>query len=191
MLALETIGRAAGIGWKPEAIHVPRSRSDRFKRYECFKGVPVIFGSNDFHVVFPRELLSRPLPKTPKPISRFFAAEDSVWSHAPAKDFVGSVEDTVASLLLGGCPTIELIADIAGTSVRTLQRQLHNSGLSFSRVLDRVRFRIAAEYLLDPKATITEIAFQLGYSDPSAFSRAFRRMTGESPAAYQKRFVER
>ena len=190
MLALETIGRAAGPGWKPEAIHLPGRRSERFDRDELFRDVRMVYGARELQVVFSRELLSRPLPILPIPITETDESEEVVQRHAPAQDLVGSLDNTVASMLPRGCPSIDEIAGIANTSVRTLQRRLDDAGLSFRRVVDRVRFRVAGEYLRDPTATVTEIAFQLGYSDSTAFTRAFHRLTGESPTAYQKSLVE-
>ena len=73
------------------------------------------------------------------------------------------------------------------SSTRTLQRRLADEGLSYRDLLDELRYETALDLLQDPENTITEVANLLGYSDPSHFSRAFRRMAGVSPGEYQKK----
>ncbi len=81
------------------------------------------------------------------------------------------------------------IADVArdlGTSPRTLQRQLAASGQSFNVLLDATRRRAAEQYLSDARLSIAEVAYLLGYSEPAAFHRAFRRWTRMTPQAFRR-----
>ena len=68
---------------------------------------------------------------------------------------------------------------------RTLQRGLKAEGTSFQRVVGDVRLALARHHLDRPHATIQEVAFLLGYAEPSAFHRAFKRWTGRTPQAYR------
>ena len=70
---------------------------------------------------------------------------------------------------------------------RTLQRKLAGEGSSFSKLLDEVRKELAERYIEDQTRTISEVSFLLGFSESSAFSRAFRRWTGEAPSRYRSR----
>ena len=70
-------------------------------------------------------------------------------------------------------------------SVRSLQRNLRKFGTTFGAVLDETRRELAEHYVSDLKEDLTEIAFKLGYSEQSSFSRAFKRWTGISPSAYR------
>jgi AraC-like DNA-binding protein len=70
-------------------------------------------------------------------------------------------------------------------SVRTLQRNLAKAGLTYSKVVEYARFEAAAEMLARPDLKIIDIAYSLGYEDPSHFSRAFRRMIGQSPREFR------
>ncbi len=185
MLILEAVGRAAESAWRPEAIHLPGKRRERFARDEMFRDVRMVYGARDVAVVFSRDLLSRPLAPLSTRIATDRRAPELFHHHVPALDFVGSLEDTIASLLPRGCPSIDEIAEIAQTSARTLQRELSSADTSLRRIIDRVRYRLAAEYLRDPTASITEIALELGYGDSTAFSRAFHRIAGVSPSAYR------
>ncbi len=74
-----------------------------------------------------------------------------------------------------------------GMSERTLRRQLSNEGISFQEAKNIARRKWAKYYLAKSNMSLTEIAFELGYSELSAFSRAFRHWVGETPQAYRNR----
>ena len=69
---------------------------------------------------------------------------------------------------------------------RTLQRRLTDAGLDFKTLVDDTRRRLALRYLTDPRNTLTEVAYLLGYSEASAFNRAFRRWTGSTPRQHRR-----
>ena len=83
--------------------------------------------------------------------------------------------------------SLELAAEIAETSPRTLRRRLREEGTSFHGILDRIRFEAAEERLREPTLSLAEVSADLGYADQASFTRAFRRWTGEPPAAYRRR----
>ena len=81
-------------------------------------------------------------------------------------------------------------ADVAralNVSVRTMQRRLDASGTTFRELSNSVRGQLAEGYLADPRVSIAEVAFLLGFSDQSSFNRAFRRWTGDSPGRWRRR----
>ncbi len=84
-------------------------------------------------------------------------------------------------------PTIGDTAHRLGIPVRTMQRRLKESGLSYSRLVEQTRHELACRLLDKPDAKTSAVARALGYNDPSSFSRAFRRWTGMSPRAYRRR----
>ena len=84
-------------------------------------------------------------------------------------------------------PTIDNTARRVGMPVRTLQRRLKESGLSYSELVEQTRYELACRLLDMPGAKMAAVAKALGYNDPSSFSRAFRRWTGMSPRAYRFR----
>jgi AraC-like DNA-binding protein len=81
-------------------------------------------------------------------------------------------------------PTIITVATMLSMNVRTLQRHLGEHGLTFRILLDKYRRECAIRKLSDGSQSISEIATDLGYSDPSHFSRAFLRWTGRSPSQF-------
>lgn len=86
-----------------------------------------------------------------------------------------------------GLPTIGMIARHLGMSERTLQRRLHKSGLAFHDIVDSVQKTRGCNLISTTDLSLTEIAQQLGFSETSAFTRAFKRWSGMSPSLYRKR----
>jgi AraC-like DNA-binding protein len=92
----------------------------------------------------------------------------------------------IARVLVRGASGIEQVAKSMAMSVRTLQRRLHDAGLSYSDVQEDVRKTLAVNLLENETLALSEIAFSLGYSDVSAFNHAFRRWTGQAPGDYRR-----
>jgi AraC-like DNA-binding protein len=80
----------------------------------------------------------------------------------------------------------ELIARSLGMSVRSLQRNLNGARTSYEELLVDVKCELACAYLRDDRYSVTEVAYALGYDSLSAFARAFKRWTGQSPSGYQQ-----
>lgn len=101
------------------------------------------------------------------------------------------VESAVARILMeelrGGDPSLERVAKRMAMSPRTLQRRLRDEQSSFADVLDRTRKHFASCYLQERGLQLTEIAYLLGFSEQSAFTRAFQRWYGVSPTQYRAR----
>ncbi|KAA2238765.1 AraC family transcriptional regulator [Chitinophaga agrisoli] len=85
-----------------------------------------------------------------------------------------------------GIPTLEDLAANFNTSARTLQRRLQEEGITYQQLAEGVRKSLALHYLASGTYPIKEISYILGYNELSAFTRAFKRWTGSSPANYQK-----
>ena len=85
--------------------------------------------------------------------------------------------------LRSGTPSADAVARDLLIGARTLNRRLCEAHTSFSETLEAVRRQLAEHYIIDPALTLSEISFLLGFSEQSAFSRAYRRWTGQSPSA--------
>ncbi|MCJ8294394.1 MAG: AraC family transcriptional regulator [Colwellia sp.] len=92
----------------------------------------------------------------------------------------------INELLPLGCPSEEVIAYKLHMSKRTLQRKLKSEGQSYLPILTSVRIMLAKQFLKINDLSITEIAYQLGYSSPSTFARAFKKQTTLSPAGFKE-----
>jgi AraC-like DNA-binding protein len=100
-----------------------------------------------------------------------------------AKTMRGRVEALIMPILHTGDVSAETIASKLGTSRQTVYRNLKAEGVTFEHVLDALRHRMALHYLAGKKVSVNETAYLVGFSEPSAFSRAFKRWTGKSPRA--------
>lgn len=103
----------------------------------------------------------------------------------PKVDLVSSLRSLLGGLLDEQI-SIDTLAQMTGVKSRTLQRRLNDSGTSFTKLLDQVRFEVAAPLICDSDTPLTDIAYDLGFSDPAHFTRAFRRWTGMSPRDYRR-----
>jgi AraC-like DNA-binding protein len=99
--------------------------------------------------------------------------------------YTQQVVQALVQHLNGELPTIDAIAQQLALSVRQLQRELQTEGTSFQQLLDETRQELAVRYLKNPSTPIHDIAFLLGFSEPSAFHRAFKRWTGKTPRSYR------
>jgi AraC-like DNA-binding protein len=102
----------------------------------------------------------------------------------------GDLEQQIQALMIEQLPsgkvTDKMIARELHLSERTLQRKLRDKGTSFRKILENVRKMVALQYIRDTSTSMTEIAFLLGFSEQSAFSRAFKKWTGKSPVQYRE-----
>ena len=102
-----------------------------------------------------------------------------------SKSVRGRVESLLMPVLHKGDANMEAIAEKLAMSRQTLFRRLKEEGTSFEKVLDALRHRLALDYLNARKVSVNETAYLVGFSDPAAFSRAFKRWTGKSPQAFR------
>ncbi len=100
-------------------------------------------------------------------------------------EIVRTLKLMLPSYLDEGTPTVAEIAEMAGISVRSFQRKLSSLGLTYSGLLEAVRFENAAERLRNTDAKIIDVAFCSGYTDPAHFTRAFRRVSGVTPRQFR------
>lgn len=93
----------------------------------------------------------------------------------------------VAALIEDGAtaPDVHEVAEAMGTTVRTLQRRLHGTGLTYGGVVQQMRCAAARRLLRDPGRTIGQVARAVGYSDHAHFTRAFQRWTGLTPREFR------
>lgn len=160
--------------------------------YEALFGAPVGFASPIDEVVLPAELFDRPMPMANEAMHAYFQrhADAALAQLGPAPSLPDRVRAFVADRLPDGGATLEAAARSLGMSARTLQRRLRAEGASFEDLVDAAR-RARAMVYLDAHVSIGEVAYLLGYAEPSVFHRAFKRWTGTSPEAWRAASGER
>lgn len=175
-----------GSRWQPKAIllqHAPVSESSAYRR---MLGLVPQFNTPFNAWVFDARLLESPLSSADENLHRLIQQHLDSLDQMSIHELPTHVQQLLRSFLPSGRVTIEQIADYMLLSTRTLQRCLAEEGTSFQNLLDKTRQAMATRYLRDSAISLTELAGLLGYSDLSAFSRAFQRWFGQSPREWQK-----
>lgn len=167
----------------PKAIHFTHAEPAHRAEYDRVFGVPLVFGSHMNALLMDEEFLSFRLPRANRYVFGVLSAhaEALLKSLENAKTTRGRVEGLLMPILHTGEASMDVIARKLGFSRQTLFRRLKAEGVTFEKVLDELRHRLALYYLGGKKVSINETAYLVGFSDPAAFSRAFKRWTGSSP----------
>jgi AraC-like DNA-binding protein len=152
---------------------------------------PVEFGAPVDAIEFDAALLDVDLEGAdPTLVSVLRRHAEALLAEAPGPEAPATVAGALRRHLVGLPPSspaaVEEAARALGMSARSLQRRLGAEGTSFKDVVDDVRRDLSRSYLHDPRYGISEVAFLVGFAEVSAFSRAFRRWTGESPVAWRR-----
>jgi len=146
-------------------------------------GAPLIFSAPEYSMAMPASSLDQPVvgadPMLGVVLGRHLQQEAE--KLPPADDFLTQVQATARQALSDPELGAEHLARRLHLSQRTLQRRLTATGTSCQAIIDGVRREKALLLLRDPRLTLAEIAFTIGYSEMSAFYRAFRRWTGKTP----------
>jgi AraC-like DNA-binding protein len=124
----------------------------------------------------------------PDPVLHQLLARQAQQEHAALqrhRSLTGRVREAIVQTLSSGSP-LPLVAHALGTSAATLRRRLIAQGTNYRRLVEQTRRDSALRRLETPQVPIAEIAFELGYSHPPAFDRAFKRWYGRSPSEYRE-----
>ncbi|AIY41750.1 Transcriptional regulator [Collimonas arenae] len=159
------------------------------KPYRDWFGCPVLFDQPVTSIHLPQILLALPLRQPDTILLNVLErqAEGLLAELPPTDDFELAVRRCIARLIREGQAELELVANELHVSARTLHRRLEASGINFRELRESIRHRLAEHYLADPRLQLAEIAQLLGYSEQSAFTRAFRRWSGCTPYGYRQR----
>ena len=175
----------------PRAIRFTHKEPSYRAEYDRIFGVPLFFGSNMNALLLDEGFLKVSLPRANPHLSQVLTtrAEELLKSLESSKTTRGEVEKLLTPNLQSGETSVDVIARQLGVSRQTLFRRLKAEGVTFEKVLDELRHRKALKYLEEGKLSVNETAYLVGFSDPAAFSHAFKRWTGHSPATIRKRKV--
>lgn len=187
LLQLSLVRLALGDRWQPPVLHLPTIPSPVLAATAQLWDTRIHYYKPFTAIAIPRNVLATHMPQASTTRATADQSDLQTWqASAPALDFIGSLEQTLSTLLLAGYPAIELTADAIGISIRSLQRGLSKQGLSYSRLMDKVRYQKAIALMDDSEVPLTEVAYALGYSEPANFSHAFKRWTGVSPRQFRQ-----
>lgn len=176
----------------PLEVLLPFPRPRRTRVYARVFRCPLRFDQPAAAMVFREEQMRLPLAAADPTLAGYLdeLALGRLRSLADGESLTGRVREAMWSRLSTGTPDLQEIAADLAISRRSLQRRLRGHGTSYARLLDDLRREMATELLADRRLAVYEIAFLVGYSEPGAFNRAFRRWTGSSPARYRAEMAD-
>lgn len=178
------IGRRIPLQRIDFACPSPDQRSD----YHQFFGVPVHFDRSDSRLAFNAAYLSLPTIRSAQSLKTFLrgAPGNLLVRYRHDSGWVAKTRAHLKALPAAEWPDFDTLAVRLGTTPATLRRRLRSEGQSFAAIKDELRSALAQALLRGHKLSVAEIAAELGFTEPSAFHRAFRKWTGTSPGAFRR-----
>lgn len=162
----------------------PPSSAELSGLFRC----PVVYDADRTLIRFPSSWLTLPLAQTPLSLSRFL--KDSlaliIAGRSRPMSLVEQVRQRLTHDFGQDFPDFNTMADALNMTPQTLRRRLKDEGSSYQLIKDRLREEAARFYLAKPALSVDEIALMMGFSEASAFHRAFKKWTGQTPAACRR-----
>lgn len=174
-------------GESVHALHVelPHAALDAADAYLAAFGTVPRFGAPVSCLVLASDVLGRSVPAADPCLSRIVTAHAEQLlsaSEPPQENITTLVRGKLAEGMAHGLISLRVVARSLNMSERSLQRRLDDQGSRFADLMDEVRRGLAMRYIADERLALGEVAYLLGFSDPSSFHRAFKRWTGTTPA---------
>jgi AraC-like DNA-binding protein len=172
---------------RPLRVELCRNPDGHAQVYRNAFGSKVSFRANVDAIHFDRATLEAPLPShSPEVATATDQVADRYLETMDGTRVASQIRSLLINLLPSGESDAARVARELHLSVSTLQRQLGGEGLTYRDVLDHTRQSLAEAHLREGRLPHTQIAYLLGFSDQSNFSRAFKRWTGRSPSRFQQ-----
>jgi AraC-like DNA-binding protein len=177
----------SGVRWVPHAVSFRHAPLGDPREHAGLFGVAPTFGAKRDALIFDAGTLDLPVHGAElalrSPLLRLLEARLAVPVEA---EVLARLRVELRRRLARGAADRTAVARALGMSARTLARRLQEAGTSYQAALEETRRGLALDLLGDPALAVYELAFLLGYTEPSTFHRAFRRWTGESPLAWRR-----
>ena len=183
------------MGWATKSrirlvrVDIPHPRQANVDDYDIIFGAPIVFCTAQPALIFPTTVLSAPIMRAPDEWDDFLRnAAERILSR---RDYAVSLADRVRRILgqglsgRGHWATADEVAERLAMSQETLRRRLREENTSLTNIREDLLRDTAVVALADSQETIAALSERLGFSEPSAFTRAFRRWTGSSPSTYR------
>ena len=174
---------------RPTQVTFKHNPPKDFTSYKAAFQCPILFNQPHYSITYKTTDLRTRTAKADASINQFLVErveEETNGLEVAGSKLVFDVEKLIKDALPSGIPSIHQIAEHMGMSNRTLTRRLSEAGVSYRDLIKKIQQGVA-EYLLKKSSrSIAEIAFETGFSEQSAFNRAFKRWTGLSPVEFRK-----
>lgn len=173
-----------GADWTPSQVLLARRRPSDVRPYQAFFRCPLHFDAEQNALVFASDWLHHRLEGASPVLKQILKAQVTEIA-GRGGDFAADVRRALRALLVTGGCSADCVADLFSIHRRTLERRLEEQGTSFAVLLAEVRSEAAMQLLDNTDMPLIDIALTLGYSDATAFNRAFRHWSGSTPALWR------
>lgn len=166
-----------------------KHRSNESVAFSDYFNCEVVFDASDYSIVYKTEELNIPTIKADRSIQKFLDErmdEEKKGIHSNMDVLLTDLHKLIEESLPSGIPSIIQVAEYLGMSGRTLKRRLSDKGLTFRDYVQKIQREMSLQLLTSSSQSMSEIAFQTGFSEQSAFNRAFKRWMGQSPVDYRR-----
>lgn len=155
--------------------------------YNRLFGTPVQFEAPATKLVIASDHLTLPAPRTETALKRYLkdTPGNLLVGYQSGDDLIGRATESLMKTPARLWPDFDGFAQQFGMSPSTLRRRLKGQGASYRSIKADVRRALAIRLLTDGQGTVSDIAYELGYAEPSAFFRAFQIWTGKTPAQFR------
>ena len=174
-----------GPEWTPTEVLLPRRPPADLIPYRRLFQAPVRFDEETAALVFPARWLVNRISGREMVFHELFAERIAELEAAPEVDFRDELRRILRSTLLNSSCSAGTVANLFSMHRRTLNRRLRAEGTGFRTIVEEMRFEIACQMLAGTTMPLIQIAAALSFSEASAFSRAFRRWSGQTPTAWR------
>ncbi len=179
---------ALGNDWSPLEVQFEHAKPEHAHEHEAAFGAPVAFNRRTNAFAFRRSDLDAKMPDHDPYLFAMVKAfmENRCKTSDDPMDFATVVRNEIKMQLGSSIPSLDEIASLLGLTGPSFQKRLRKHGLNYNNIIRAARHELALHYMDDSDMALTEIALDLGYSELSAFSRAFSNWTGMSPQRYRR-----
>ena len=174
-----------GPEWKPIEAWFAHRRPEDVGPFRRFFRVPLRFDGEQNAIVFSADWLNRRLPAADPELRRLLQKQTDAFEARHGDDFPEQIRRVLRTALLTGHAKADQVAGLFSLHSRTLNRRLNSFGTTFQELVDEGRYAIARQMLEGSDTGVSQIAASLDYADASAFTRAFRRWSGTTPARWR------
>jgi AraC-like DNA-binding protein len=186
-IACNIMRTLCGKAWRASQVMLSRRKPRDIAPYQRFFQGPLRFDAEQSAVAFSSRWLDQPLASADPLLYRHLEDEASALRRRSNGKLVHGLRQLLRKTLVTQKLSIALVARQLGMHERTLNRRLQAEGTTFQRELEAVRYTAAQELLTETEMTLAQVAAALEYADTSAFSRAFKRWAGTTPAQWRAR----
>jgi AraC-like DNA-binding protein len=174
-----------GPDWHPVEVRFAHRKPADVRPFRRFFGAPLRFDDEQTALVFSADWLDLRVPGAHDELQRLLQRQIDALEARHRGELPEQVRSVLRAGLLTGHASADQVAALFSVHSRTLRRRLNAFGTTFKALADESRFEIARQMLRDTRMDVSQIADSLDYADASAFTRAFRRWSDTTPAAWR------